>query len=349
MFKFTSRRWRWAVPAAGPVVAGLAAGALAASAPAAPAAPVLAARSPGQLLADVSASGHTEFTGTVAESASLGLPSSIGSSPAGGAGSLDSLLAGPATVRVWSGGPGHFRVAVPGTLSESDVVRDGTTAWVWQSAADTATRYTLPRAAAASTAAPLTPQQAAQDAIAAAGPGTAVSAGPGVTVAGQPAYQLVLAPRDHRSLIGRVLIAADAANGVPLRVEVFARGAAAPAIQAGYTQIQFTAPPPGELTFTPPPGASVRQGSPAQAPGTPAEDQGLAVTGSGWLAVVKAPASALTAAESAALSTAATRVSGPWGSGRLIRTSLVNILVTGSTLYAGAVDPSVLYATAAHG
>jgi hypothetical protein len=32
-----------------------------------------------------------------------------------------------------------------------------------------------------------------------------------------------------------------------------------------------------------------------------------------------------------------------------VHTSLVDILVTGSTVYAGAVDPSVLYAAAAHG
>ncbi|MGH3223497.1 MAG: hypothetical protein ACRDPY_33220 [Streptosporangiaceae bacterium] len=72
MIQFRSPRWRWAVPAAGPVLIGGLAAALIGSASAAP---VLAPRTPGQLLADVSASGHTELTGTVTETASLGLPS----------------------------------------------------------------------------------------------------------------------------------------------------------------------------------------------------------------------------------------------------------------------------------
>lgn len=126
---------------------------------------------------------------------------------------------------------------------------------------------------------PLTPQQAAQEAIAAAGLSTAVSTDPNVSVAGQSAYELVLAPKDHRSLIGQVRIAVDAANGVPLRVEVFARGAQSPAIRVGYAQIQFTAPAPSELTFTPPPGATVRQGGSARAPNMPVIDQGPRRTG----------------------------------------------------------------------
>jgi outer membrane lipoprotein-sorting protein len=357
VIQFRSPRWRWAVPAAGPVLlAGVLAGTLMGSASTAP---VLAPRTPGQLLADVSASHQTELTGTVVETASLGLPSlpsSIGSSPAGDGSSLYSMLAGSHTVRVWFAGPERFRLAAPGTLSESDLVRDGNTVWEWESASDTATRYTLSRAEAASPSVkpPLTPQQAAAEAIAAAGPGTAVSTDPGVSVAGQPAYELVLVPKDHRSLVGQVRIAVDAANGVPLRVEVFARGATSPAIQVGYTEIQFTAPAPSELTFTPPPGATVRQLGSPKAPDMPANDRGFATIGSGWMTVVKAPASVLTSAGGAGaiadgLFGPAARVSGPWGSGQLIRTSLVNVLMTGNMIYAGAVDPSVLYAAVAHG
>ena len=44
----------------------------------------------------------------------------------------------------------------------------------------------------------------------------------------------------------------------------------------------------------------------------------------------------------------ATPVSGSWGSGRLLRTSLVSVLITSKgTVYIGAVQPSVLYADAA--
>ncbi len=49
-----------------------------------------------------------------------------------------------------------------------------------------------------------------------------------------------------------------------------------------------------------------------------------------------------------ALLGSATQVSGSWGSGRLLRTSLVSALITSNgRLFVGAVQPSVLYAAAA--
>ena len=49
---------------------------------------------------------------------------------------------------------------------------------------------------------PLTPQQAANQVLAAVGKTTLVSVQANVMVAGEPSYQLVLAPKDHRSLVG---------------------------------------------------------------------------------------------------------------------------------------------------
>jgi hypothetical protein len=45
---------------------------------------------------------------------------------------------------------------------------------------------------------------------------------------------------------------------------------------------------------------------------------------------------------------ASTRVSGSWGSGRLLQTALVSVLVTSTgQILVGAVSPSVLYADVA--
>jgi hypothetical protein len=41
-------------------------------------------------------------------------------------------------------------------------------------------------------------------------------------------------------------------------------------------------------------------------------------------------------------------VSGSWGSGTLLQTSLVSMLMTGGKVYIGAVQPSVLYAAVGH-
>ena len=106
---------------------------------------------------------------------------------------------------------------------------------------------------------PLTPQQAASQVLAAVGPTTTVRVDSNVTVAGQAAYALVLAPKDARSLVGQVQIDVDGSNGVPLRLQVFARGASSPAFQVGYTDIHFVRPAPPTSRFSPPPGATVTQ------------------------------------------------------------------------------------------
>src|SRR5208337_52099 len=285
-----SRRARWAVPAGVLVVTGgVIAGSLISVAQAAPGLP---ARTPAQLLAEVADSTTPPLTGTVVETASFGLPALP---TTGNPTSLSSLLTGSHTVRVWYASPGHFRLAVPQSLSESDVIRDGSTAWLWQSTLNKVTKFTLPaHKAAAVPKQPLTPQQAAQQVLAAVGPTTTVSVASNVTVAGQAAYGLVLAPKDARSLVGQVHV--DGSNGVPLRLQVFARGASSPAFQVGYTAIQFVTPAPADLSFTPPPGSTVTQVNMAGggSGATSGANSGVSSIGSGWLTVFKLPSSALT-------------------------------------------------------
>jgi outer membrane lipoprotein-sorting protein len=355
-----SRRARWAVPAAALAVTGsVMAGSLISVAQAAPRLP---SRTPAQLLAQVAQSQPPPLSGTVVETASLGLPSLPHT---GNPTSIASLLTGSHTIRVWYAGSEHYRLAVPESLSESDVVRDGSTVWLWQSTKNAVTEFSLNANANAGTGSPcprtpaqLTPQQAAQQVLAKVGPTTTVGVDSNVTVAGQAAYELVLAPKDSRSLIGQVRIAVDGQHGVPLRVEVFARGASSPAISIGYTAIRFGVPPASDTSFTPPPGAKItkvdlstdREAGP-----------GGSTIGSGWLTVVRLPSSALasggTSADSSgenadvlrALLASAQSVRGTWGSGQLLRTSLISVLMTSDgRTFIGAVQPGVLYAAAAH-
>ena len=388
--RIQSRHARWAVPAAG--VAAVAAVTVGSLIGAASAAPVLPHVTPGQLLAAVAGSTAPPppLTGTVVETAALGLPDLPGIDNQN---TMTSLLTGSHTVKVWYGGPKQVRLAVPVPLGETDLVRNGTAAYLWQSSSNTVTRYLLPAHGGhaaqpaptpSPTGTPLTPQQAAQQVLAVAGRTTAVGVDSNVSVAGQPAYQLVLRPKDSRSLIGRVSIALDGQHPqVPLRVQVFARGARTPAFQVGYTSISFVTPAAANFAFTPPPGAKVHTATPApQAPGgtaSPAPSPsalGAQVIGKNWLSVVALPSSALpgltgggnaaAAAGQAARSIsggggsgpsgsavlaaalhAATPVHGAWGSGKLLRTSLMSVLVTSNGhVLAGPVAPSVLYAAA---
>ena len=169
-----SPRARWAVPAAVLAAVGaVMAGALIGTAQASPALP---ARTPAQLLAAVAGrSGPLPaLTGTVVESAALGLPDLPGTDNPS---SVTSLLTGSHTVRVWYADPRHFRLAMPGMMSESDLIVNGRTAWYWQSTTNSVTRYVLPARDHPADHGPapamaLTPQQAARQALAAVGPST---------------------------------------------------------------------------------------------------------------------------------------------------------------------------------
>jgi outer membrane lipoprotein-sorting protein len=392
-----SRRARWAVPAGAVAIAGAVTAGVLISA-AASASPELPVKTPAQLLAGLAArtGPPPALTGTVVETASLGIPQlpSIDNQN-----SAISLLAGSHTVKVWYADPAHFRLSMPVTMSETDVIRNGRQAWLWQSSTNSVTKLTLPahmsaaRSGAAASATPspsqvpLTPQQAASQVLKIVGKSTRVSVQRTVTVAGQPAYQLVLSPKSSGSLIGRVNIAIDASNNVPLRVQVFARGGSSPAFQVGYTLISFVRPAAANFTFSPPPGAKVKTVTvPSDAAGkqrpSAAERKAAGqfqVIGKDWLSVAVLPASVLSqvtggsaaaAASQAAQSAvpggpagggsgetaailhtlvgAATPVHGAWGSGRLLHTSLVNMLITDNGhVLIGAVTAPVLENAAA--
>jgi outer membrane lipoprotein-sorting protein len=259
------RRARWAVPGGAVAAVGLViAGSALAGAQAA--APRLPARTTAQLLAAVDAPSAlpSVMQAVVQETANLGLPALPGSSTSDPLSGL-SLLSGTHTFRIWYDGPTRVRIAIPVTLGEADVRRDGRDLWLWDSRTNQATHYVLPAGPDQSTQASpppaqsaLTPQQLARQILAAVGRTTTVALQPNVTVAGQAAYQLSLAPKDRRSLIGQVRIAIDAANSLPLRVQIFARGASSPALEVGYTSISFTRPDPSNFPFTPPQGAKVK-------------------------------------------------------------------------------------------
>ena len=355
--------------------------------PTAQASPVLPVRTPGQLLAAINQDQKVPpLTGTVVETTSLGLPQLP---QAANPTSLSSLLTGSHTIKVYYLNAQHFRLSVQQPMSETDVIRSANTLWLWESTGNSVTEYTAPSAAQrhaiknrVPTGPALTPQQAANQILQAVGKTTLVSVQDNITVANEPAYQLVLKPKDHRSLIGRVVIAVDAKYSMPLKLQVFAKGDGGPAFQIGYTQLSINqAPAAANLNFTPPPGASVDKvnvgdkAAAKSAAGSPANMSGFGTYGKDWLTVVSmpqqdllsslgtgAPGSNAPSAPSAgpgglggdsqkiigALLGAAKPVSGSWGHGTLLQTSLVSMLMTGGKVYIGAVQPSVLYAAVGH-
>jgi hypothetical protein len=89
---------------------------------------------------------------------------------------------------------------------------------------------------------------------------TAVTAPGATTVAGRAAYQLVLSPRDASSLVASVRLAVDAETKVPLRLQVMSTQIATPAIEVGFTGVDFATPEDRMFGFTAPPGTTVTEG-----------------------------------------------------------------------------------------
>ncbi|GAB3155679.1 outer membrane lipoprotein carrier protein LolA [Micromonospora sonneratiae] len=347
---------RWLIPSASAVLViagGAVIGTFAASAE-----PSLPPRSAAQLLVDLQTARLDGLSGTVVQRADLGLPG-LSALATRGSTDLTSLASGTHTLRVWYAGPDQTRVALLGTLGESDIIRNGRDLWWWNSQTNTATHRTLPETGDAGQSRPhslpATPQEAADQALAAIDPSTEVTVGRSAKIAGRDAYELVLDPRDTASLVDQIRIAIDAREHVPLRFEIFAKGADQPAFVMAFTQVDFDRPDPAQFTFNPPPGTQVteQEFDQPQRPdhGTDRSEARWETTGTGWTTVLvgrNAKVVPSNGGDTAGLLNLLPKVDGAWGSGRLLSSRLFSVLLTDDgRLLVGAVTPERLYEVAA--
>ena len=377
---------RWAVPAVTAVV--LVGGGSAVSGVHAIAGSGLPARSASQLLVDVQQARLNGLSGTVVQKSDLGIPELPVAGDSGGSASSDltSLISGKHTMRVWFAGPDKARMALLGTMGESDVIRDGADVWVWASKSKTAKHYVMPTHDAAgkskalagmpsATDLPTSPQAAAEKALAAISPSTEVTTSGTAWVAGRKAYELVLTPKEKTSLVAQVRVAIDGTEHVPLRVQVFAKNVPDPVFEVGFTAVDFARPDAAEFAFKPPPGTTVTDGkAPTAGKAAASTAKTVApqpksadmpkVVGKGWgsVMVVKMPAPNSKTGTSGSTGVVANKniaqlmkfvallpkQSGDWGSGHLMEGKGFSALLTDDgRLVVGAVTPEGLYAALA--
>jgi outer membrane lipoprotein-sorting protein len=260
------------------------------------------------------------FAGAVELKNNLGLPA-LPDAP--------QLAEGTSTARVWSGG-GHLgRVALPTDSGERTLVDDGSTFWAWNSADRTVVR----RPAAQAAPSPADPTAAATQAIEALRASSTVAVDGTAEVAGRGAYELVLTPAPtERTLLREVRVAVDAEKRMPLRLTVLATGSTEPALQIGFTRLDFGRQDPALFTFSPPEGATV-----TDAPAHPARADTTTV-GDGWdtVRIVRRTGTA-------DLTGLGTPVRGSWGAGRLVTTDVGSAILTDDgRLAVGAVPAQVL-------
>ena len=317
-----------------------------------------------EVLAMIAHTQVREFSGTLEQTAELGLTGITAAGPgvAPGAVSAVEFLTGSHTARVYVDGPSKARLQILDRMAERDLVLNGGDAWFYNSSDNSATHWSIPpslmtaptesREAAPPRPGLPPPEALASRFLAAIDASTEVSVGGSSSVAGRSAYRLLLNPRSAATLVDSVAIDVDSQTGLPLGVEVKANGQSEPAYALAYTRLDLAAPDASLFDFVPPQGATVNEkmvpaspvpSRPLPAPSGPADQphpgqphDGATVIGSGWDAVISLPAGTAPAGllTSPQLAQALQPVSG----GHALTTSLISVLLLDDgRIYAGLV------------
>lgn len=328
---------------------------------AAGAAPSLPARTAQEVLELVSESADVAYSGTVEQDSDLGLPAIPTTGQSDEASTALEFLTGSHSVRVFTDGGDGQRLQVLDRLAERDVIRNGDEVWLYSSREKEATHLTFPDGDSAtedSRAGRYTPAEIAERLISSIDPTTAVEVGENSRIAGRAVYEVTLTPDSDATLVGSASLSVDADTGLPLEVQVTARGEDTPAFSVGFSEIDYSEPDAALFDFTPPADAEVTEKS-IDAPEPDAAREQAAgdaaaslpqptVIGEGWETIVELPVGEvesgdLSEDQAAMLDNFTTAADG----GRALETALVSVFLTDDgRVLAGAVPVSALQAAA---
>jgi outer membrane lipoprotein-sorting protein len=179
----------------------------------------------------------------------------------------DPLLGG-ASGRLWASSDGRLRLELQADVSKSsagdlELLVDGNRFSVYDPGTENVYKGTLPKhegqdGSEAGKDEPPTLAQV-QEGIEEAMRHADLSGAVPSDVAGQPTYTVRVSPQADGGLLGGAELAWDAANGVPLRAAVYAKGESSPVLELSATEISFGPVPDSVFEVTPPPGAKVVQ------------------------------------------------------------------------------------------
>jgi outer membrane lipoprotein-sorting protein len=313
--------------------------------------PSLPATTPQALVQSVLTASVPSMSGTVAIQNNLGLPAVPG---------IPELANGTSQLRVWSDGTGRTRVSVPTASSEQTFVDDGKTLYAWDSSDRTVTESPMskdkPGHQPTGSDTPTDPASMAKELVGALQTSSNVAVEGTDTVAGQPAYDLVLTPKaNQRTLLREVKIAVDANKHIPLQLTVLGDNTSTPAVQVGFSSVDYGPQQSSLFTFTPPSGATITQHTKSDSGKAQHDTSALSpkIVGTGWdtVAIVKLPSSSgktdgKDGMGGDPLSLArqfGTPVSGSWGSGWAIGTDIgTAVLTSDGRIAVGLVPQQVL-------
>jgi len=281
------------------------------------------------------------------------------------------FLSGTQEANLFVDGPTKARVQILDPMSERDLIRNGSDIWYYDASKQTVSHYkltadelALEKSGLPTDSATLpfdinSPASVADYFINQASETTTFTVGRAARVAGQDAYTLTMTPKSADSLIASITLSVDAANGVPLAVEVNAVGQTSPAFEVSFDSVTFAAPDASIFAFTPPAAAKLTEiptptwsnqlPSNAKAPTAADKAELTALQAEGWSAVLQIPASqaapALAAIKGNILYNDLTK---PVAGGRVLSTALLNVLILDDgRVFVGAVTTNRLLEIAA--
>jgi hypothetical protein len=285
-------------------------------------------------------------------------------------GDVSTLLDGVTDQEAWYRSPGDWRADVITTAGETDTYQSGGATYVWDYGSNVLTQIIGPQPVRLPRAADLLPPALALRLLGFASRADRVSRLPSQRVAGVDAAGLRLVPSDPQTTVGAVDIWADPANGLPLEVTVTERGARGPALVTRFLELSLSRPSLATVTPDPAPGVGFTTTALPDitrilnrfAPPLPARIDGMrraaapaglpdvAAYGTGFsrIAVLPLPGGVGQQALSAADNAGAGGIGLTGGTGALIQTPLLTVLLAQSAsggpvyLLAGAVTPALL-------
>jgi len=175
-------------------------------------------------------------------------------------GNVGSALMSGASGRLWLSSDGG-RIELQSDAGDAQIVWNKTTVSIYDASSNTVYRTNLPNdkgGASASNDKGAPPALSEIDSfLSELGAHATVSDAQPTNVAGQPAYNVSLSPKHDGGLLGSLQLAWDAAQGVPLRVAVYAQGSSAPVLELTATDISYGPVAASDIQVSPPADAKV--------------------------------------------------------------------------------------------
>jgi hypothetical protein len=321
------------------------------------------------LRARILASARVPYQGYAESVTALGIPRLPGLAGVG------ALLDGTTDQYAWYRSAAHWRAAVITPAGEDDTYRNGASGYVWAYAQNLLVRIIGSQPARLPRAADLLPPPLARRVLALAGRAGRTTRLPSQRIAGVAAAGLQVRPASPRTTIGAVDVWADPVTGLAVAVEIFARGGGSPVVSSRFLQVAETRPALAAVAPDPAPGVGqataylpdvsgildgIGPALPTSLAGfarvkVPGGLASVAAYGAGFtrFVVIPLPGGLGDDALSASLRAGAGQARLPGGTGALIRTPLVSVVLArpGQAgpvfLLAGTVTPGVLERAAA--